>query len=164
MRFLRTDFGKVHAATAAFALVNVLLALALKAGLMRGGLYPIAVTVHVVAGFLILPTLLLLPLAFPTHTKIYRAMRAKLLLNRRDLAQKNAPVIAAKTVTMLMALGFVSQTVTALLLRTGLAYRWFPTLDVYAFHTAFVFVLPVLVLLHPILMLLAHRRKAAKGK
>ena len=55
MKFLKTDFAKVHAAVATVALINVLMALLLKLGLFRGGLYSVAVTVHVICGFLILP-------------------------------------------------------------------------------------------------------------
>ena len=158
MKFLKTDFGKVHAVVMTFALVNVLLALALKLGLIGGEGYLTAVTVHVVCGFLILPSLLLLPLLFSTRTKIYRALRAKLFLSKRDLAQKNPALVAAKIVTMLMALGFVSQTVT------GALYRLFQVYEVYPFHTAFIFVLPVLVVLHLVLMKLAYRRRPQPAK
>lgn len=160
MKFLKTDFAKVHAAVATVALINVLMALLLKLGFIRGGLYPVAVTVHVVCGFLILPTLLLLPLVFPTRAKLYRAIRARLLPSKRDFHAKNKMMLAAKLATTLMALGFLSQTVTALLIRTGLAVRWFPTLDIYGFHMAFIFVLPALVALHLILMMLAKRRRS----
>ncbi len=158
MKFLKTDFGKVHAVTMTFALVNVLLALALKLGWIGGDLYFTAITAHVVCGFLILPSLLLLPLLFPTRTKIYRALRAKLFLSKRDLAQKNPALVAAKIVTMLMAMGFLSQTVT------GMLYRFFQVYEVYPIHTAFIFVLPVLVLLHLAFMKLAYRRRTQPAK
>ena len=160
MKLLKTDYGKVHAVVATVALINVVVAMLLKLGLIRGGLYPVAVTAHVVCGFLILPTLLLLPLVFPTRAKLYRAIRARLLPGKRDFHAKNKTLLAAKLVTALMAVGFLSQTVTALLIRTGLAVRWFPALDLYGFHMAFIFVLPALVALHLILMMLAQRRKA----
>ena len=162
VKLFKSDFAKVHAVVMLFALVNVLLALALKLRLISGGLYATAVTVHVISGFSILPSLLLVPLLFSNRKLIYRAIRARLLPSWRDFTQKKPLAAAAKFVTLLMALGFVSQTVTALLMRTGLAYRWFPSFDIYTFHTTFVFVLPVLVLLHPILTKLGQRRKAPK--
>jgi hypothetical protein len=158
MKLLKTDFGKVHAVVATVALINVVVAMLLKLGLIRGSLYSVAVTTHVVCGFLILPALLLLPLAFSTRAKLYRAIRVRLLPGRRDFTGKHKMMLAAKIVTMLVAVGFLCQTVTALLMRTGLAGRWFPAFDTYGFHTAFIFVLPVLVVLHLILMKLAHRQ------
>lgn len=156
MKLLRSDFSKVHFVGMLFGLVNVGMAIVLRLGLLP---YAVAIMVHQVSGFLLIPLLLLVPALFRKRRQLYTAFRARLFPSRRDFAQKNTPLILAKTVTLLMLLGFLSQVTTAALLRTGLGNRWFPGFDFYTLHTSFLYVLPALVVLHTILMIWATRRK-----
>ena len=160
MKFLKTDFGKVHLFVMLFGLTNVLMALLLKLGLIP---YAVGITIHQWSGFLLFPLLLLLPTLFAKRKQIYAAFRARLFITRRDIAQRNAKVILAKTVTMLMLLSFLLQVISAILMKTGVAAALYPAVNVYNIHTSFVFILPVLIVLHPILMKLSVRKKAAKS-
>ncbi len=160
MKFLKTDFGKVHLFVMLFGLTNVLMALLVRLKLIP---YAIGITIHQWSGFLLLPLLLLLPMLFSKRKQIYAAIRARLIINKRDIAQKNVKVILAKIVTSLMLLSFLLQLISAVLLRTGIAAQLYPAINVYAIHTSFVYIMPVLIALHPILMKLSTRKKAVKA-
>ena len=160
MKCLKTDFAKVHLVLLVFGLINVGLGFAMKFGLVP---YAAAIEIHEFTGFALVPIILLVPLLFRRRTQIYKAFKAKFLISKRDLAQKKPLMLTAKVVTNLMALGFLSQLTTALLMKTGLGYRWFPGANIYGFHTTFVYILPALVVLHAVLMWLAHRSKPKKA-
>ena len=159
MKFLKTDFGKVHLCVMLFGVTNVLMALLLRLRLIP---YMVGITIHQWSGFLLFPILLLTPTLFAKRRQIYTAIKARLLINSRDIKQRNGRVILAKTVTMLMLLSFLLQVTSAILLKTGVAAAWYPAVDVYGIHTSFVFIIPVLIILHPILMKWSVRKKAAK--
>lgn len=161
MKLLKTDFGKVHLVVMLFALVNVTMALAMKLKLLP---YEVAIEAHELSGFLLLPLLALLPALFKKRKNVYAALKARLFISKRDLAHRNVALLLAKGVTMLMLLGYVLQLLTAGLMKTGLGYQWFPTLDLYTFHTNFIFVLPVLMALHVVFMLLSQRRPKPAAK
>ncbi len=161
MKLFRTDFDRMHAVVACVALVT----LVLGAGMALGGIpyYPFG-AIHGIAGMLIFPLLLLLPLLSPKRYNLYRALRAKLFLSRSDMVRRDGFLIAAKMVTMLMALVFLLQFITGLLIFTGWTYRLFPSFGMISYHQSFLLVLGVLVLAHIALMLLhkyvkpAHKR------
>ncbi len=152
MKWLKTDFSRIHAAAAAAAVVT----LALGAGLRYGGLaYEPFGDLHGIAGASIFGLFLLLPLLFKKRASLYRALKAKLFISRRD--RGNVPAIAAKVVAQLLALVFLFQLLTGALIATGLAYLLFPTFAIISFHASFLWALLALAILHPTLMLLTRR-------
>ena len=63
-----------------------------------------------------------------------------------------------------MALLFLLQLVTGLLMMTGLTYQWFPTFGMLSFHTTFLYILGILILLHIAFMLLAKVKTTTTRK
>lgn len=152
MKFLKTDFSRVHFVVMLFGLINVLMGIALTTALIP---YQTAALLHWISGLLLLPLLLLLPGFFKNRKMLYQAFKSRLTITKRDIARKKTLLILAKIDTVLMLLGFVILLISALLLKTGLAYQMFPNFNLFMFHVRFVYVMPVLVALHPILMLSA---------
>ena len=159
MKFLKTDFSRVHFVVMLFGLVNVLMGIALTTSFIP---YQTAAMLHWISGLLLLPLLMLLPGCFKNRKMLYKAFKARLLITKRDFAQKKTLLIIAKAVTLLMLIGFLILLVSAVLLKTGLANQLFPSFNLFMLHVRFVYVMPVLVVLHPILMLLATRRPPQK--
>ncbi|NLI21931.1 MAG: hypothetical protein GX418_10335 [Clostridiales bacterium] len=158
MKFLKTDFGKVHLAVMLLGVINVGLAIALKLQLVP---YAVALPLHQWSGMLLLPTLLVLPALFKRRRNLYAALKTRVLIQRRDVKAGKTAMILAKAVILLMLLGFLMQTVSAILMKTGLSGRMYPAVDVYSLHTGMIYVMPALVVLHAIFILLATRRSAA---
>jgi hypothetical protein len=158
MKLFRTDFDRMHAVVACVALATLLLGAGMALGVIP--YYPFGV-IHGIAGMLIFPLLMLLPLLSPKRHNLYRALRAKLFLSRADLVRKDELLIAAKMVTMLMALLFLFQFITGLLIFTGWSYQLFPSFGMIAYHQSFLLVLGVLALAHIALMLLHKQVKPA---
>lgn len=159
MRFFRSSFLRVHAVVVLLVLTTILLG-----GGMALGLIPFVPfgEVHGFLGMAIFPTLLLLPLLSSKRKNIYKAMQSKLFISKRDIAAKKPVAIVAKVVTLMMILAFLMQLITGLLVETGLAYQLFPSFGMLSFHMSFLYVLPVLIVLHLTLKLLSNRpaRKA----
>ena len=156
MKFLKSDFSKVHAAVMLAALINILMGVLIA---LRWLPYGAAAEVHEFFGIALFPLALLLPALFPSRKQLYTAIRARFWITRRDLAHGKPVVLLAKAATMLMALGFVVLLITVFLLKTGLAYTWFPNADLFSFHLGFVYFMPVLMVLHGLLMWLSTRAK-----
>jgi len=156
MKILRTGFARVHAAVALAALVTLTLGALLKFSVLP--YVPFGI-IHGIAGASIFPLLLLLPLLSRKRASLYRALKAKLLVSKRDVAQRKVLVIAGKIVAQLMALMFLFQLVTGALIGTGLAYRLFPTFGMISFHTGFLYALLALAAFHPVLVLLSRRAR-----
>jgi hypothetical protein len=161
MRFLRTDFSKVHAAVASAALITVILG-----SLMFFGVLPYVPfgVVHGIFGIAIFALLLLLPMVLKGRSKIYRAFWARISLRRKGSAGNPLFALLARITTLLMALLFVLQLVTGLLMMTGLTYQWFPTFGMLSFHTTFLYILGILILLHIAFMLLAKAKTTTTRK
>ena len=156
MKLFSNDFSRMHAIVALAALINLVLGVGMALGLIP---YVPFGEVHGFAGAIILPLFFLLPLLSSKRKNLYAALKAKLLLNKRDIAQKNPFRILAKIVTLLMAFAFLVQLATGALMETGLAYQWFPNFGMLGFHMTFIYVLPTLILLHLVFMLLGKRRQ-----
>lgn len=154
MNFLKTSFSRVHAVVMLLALATVLLGAGMALGFIP--FVPFG-EFHGALGVAIFPTLLLLPLLFKKRKNLYAALKAKLLITKRDIAHKNPFAIAAKVVTLVMALAFLLQLCTGALVETGLGYQLFPTFSMLSFHMSFLYILPALILLHLILTLLGQR-------
>jgi hypothetical protein len=154
MKFLKTGFSRVHAAAAAAAACTLALGAALRYGVLA---YEPFGAIHGVAGASVFGLFLLLPLLSRKRASLYRALKAKLFLSRRDFRQKNVLAVAAKITALLMALTFLFQLITGALIATGLAYRLFPTFAMISFHTSFLWALLALALIHTALMLLTGR-------
>ena len=155
MNFLKTSFSRVHAVVMLLALLTVLLGVGMALGIVP--FVPFG-ELHGEFGVAIFPTLLLLPLLFKKRRNLYSAIKAKLLITKRDIAHKNPFNLAAKVVTLVMALAFLMQLATGALVETGLGYQLFPSFSMLSFHMSFLYVLPVLILLHLILTLLGQRQ------
>ena len=158
MKLLKTGFSRIHAVVMLAALVNITLGAGMALGIVP---YVPFGEIHGFAGVSVLPLLLLLPLLSPKRKNLYAALKAKLLITKRDLAQHRPFAIAAKVVTQLLALAFLLQLITGGLIETGLAYQLFPDFGMLSFHMTFLYVLPTLLLLHVIFMLLAGRKPSA---
>lgn len=132
MRFLRNDFSRVHAAVASAALITVVLG-----SLMFFGILPYVPfgLVHGILGISIFALLLLLPLFLKGRAKIYRAFLSRISLRKRVLTGNRPFTILARLTTLIMALLFLLQLVTGLLMMTGLAYQWFPTFGMLSFKS-----------------------------
>ena len=154
-KWFRSDFDKVHAAVMLFGSVNVLLGITLKFGLLP---YSSVIVPHMVAGFSLVPLLLLTPLIFRKRRLLYRALAARLFPSKRDLQPGRAMTVVAKVLTLLMALGFLLQIGSALVLRTGLWNGTQFAVGAYLLHSSMIYALLPLVVLHPIAMKLAQRR------
>ncbi|HNW86945.1 MAG TPA: hypothetical protein PLP25_05375 [Candidatus Limiplasma sp.] len=161
MKPFSNDFSRMHAVVALAALVNIVLGVSMALGAIP---YVPFGEVHGFAGAIILPLFFLLPLLSKKRKNLYSAIRSKLLITKRDKAQKNLFLLSAKGVTLLMAVLFLMQLVTGALMETGLAYKLFPGFGMLGFHTAFLYVLPTLIVLHFAFMLLSRRKPRAAGK
>ncbi|MCE5344294.1 MAG: hypothetical protein LLF96_12030 [Eubacteriales bacterium] len=161
MKLLKTGFSRVHAVVACAALVTLVLGAGMALGLIPYTPYG---RIHGILGMTIFPLLLLLPLLSPKRRNLYRALKAKLFLSRADIARKEFIAIAAKMVTMLMALVFLLQFVTGLMIFTGWTYQLFPNFSMITYHQSFLYVLGVLVLAHTALMLLHSRVKPTRKR
>lgn len=157
-KWFRSDFQKVHGAVMLFGVVNVLMGISLKFGLLP---YASAVEVHEFAGFSLVPLLLLLPLLFRKRRLIYRAIVSRLFISKRDLKPSHALTVISKVLTMLMALGFLTQIGSALVQKSGLWTGTQFAMNAYLVHNSMVYVLVPLVVLHTVAMLLAKRSKPA---
>lgn len=158
MRFFRSDFSRVHAAVASAALITIVLG-----SLMFFGILPYVPfgVVHGIFGISIFALLLLLPLFLKGRFKIYRAFLARISLRKTGLTGNRIFATFARVTTLLMALLFILQLVTGLLIMTGLTYQWFPSFGMLSFHTTFLYTLGILILLHVAFMLLAKGKKPA---
>ena len=156
MKLFSNDFSRIHAVVALAALINLVLGVGMALGFIP---YVPFGEVHGFAGASILPLLFLLPLLSSKRKNLYAAIKARLILSKRDIAQKNVFRVLAKIVTLLMAFAFLVQLATGALMETGLAYQWFPNFGMLGFHMTFIYVLPTLILLHIIFMLLSKRKK-----
>ena len=161
MKIFKIAFFRVHAAVAGVTVVT----LALGAG-MALGLIPFVPfgSVHGILGTLILPLWLVLPLFTKNPKAVYKALRAKALLSRVDFTRKDWLTVAAKTVTMLMALLLLTQMVTGLSMFTGLTYTLFPNFSMLSFHMGFLWALLTLALTHATLMLIRHYGPKARSR
>lgn len=160
MGFLKTDLSRIHAVFALDALFTVLLGAGMALGLLPYSPYG---GIHGIAGIMIFPLLLLLPLLSRQRKSVYRALRARVILSQRNFAGKRFLTAATKIVTSLMVLTMLMQLVTGLLLKTGLTYKLFPGFAMLSFHKSFLYWLGALVLLHLTLMLTSkHTRFARK--
>ncbi len=159
MKFLKTGFSRVHAAVAAVALTTFLLGGGMALRLIPYRPYGL---IHGSLGLSIFPLWALLPLLSPKRRNLYRALRAKAILSRADFRHGDVLAIAAKSVTMLMALTFLMQAVTGLMMMTGLTYRLFPNFGMLSFHTSFPYLLGALIATHAALMLARRFKKPAR--
>lgn len=155
MKFLKTDFSRVHAVVMLLALLTILIGAGMALRVIP--FIPFG-ELHGALGVAIFPALLLLPLLSKKRKNLYVALKAKLFITKRDIAHKNTFIIAAKVVTLVMALAFLMQLATGALVETGLGYQLFPSFSMLSFHMSFLYVLPVLILLHLILTLLGQRQ------
>ena len=158
MRFLHNDFSRVHAAVASAALITVVLG-----SLMFFGILPYEPfgDIHGILGISVFALLLLLPLFLKGRFKIYRAFWARLSPRKKGSAGNPLFTILARVTTLLLALLFLLQLITGLLMMTGLTYQWFPTFGMLSFHTTFLYALGILIVLHVVFMLLAKALKPA---
>lgn len=149
-RWLRTDFQKFHLVLMLLALANILLGLALAYSFVP--YYP-AATWHMISGVALVGSLLL-PLFFPKGKQLYKALKARTFLTRRDLEQKKPFVLAAKGTAMLMALGFAVLFITFLMLQLGVGNRG----NIFSFHRSLLWFMVVVAVLHPVFMILSQRK------
>lgn len=163
MKQFKSDFSKVHAIIMVFALINVVMGISLVWPFLP---YQAASFLHLMSGLLLIPLVFLLPAFFRNRSRVYAALKARFLISKRDIAQKNGLLIAAKTVTMLMGIGFVLLFLSAIVIKTGLGYQLWPTVNLLQIHVTFVYIIPVLMVFHLVLMGLAQQRpvKRAGGK
>ena len=139
-----------------FALINVVLGILLALAVIPYGSFA---EIHSFTGAVLFPLLLLAPMLFRKRKQVYAALKARLFITKRDLRAGQPLLFIAKVITLLMALGFIVQLITAGLLETGLAYSWFSGGAVMRFHTSLVIIIPALLVLHFLFMWLAYRRK-----
>lgn len=156
MKLLRSDFSRVHLAVMLFALANVVLGILLALAVIPYGSFA---EIHSFTGAVLLPLILLAPMLFRKRKQVYAALKARFFITKRDLHAGKPLLLIAKAITLLLALGFIVQLITAGLLETGLAYSWFPGGTVMRFHMSLVYVIPALLVLHFTFMWLAYRRK-----
>jgi len=159
MKLFKSDFDKVHAVIMSFALINVVLGISLVWPFLP---YQVASTLHLLSGLLLILLAFLLPALFKNRKRLYTALKVRFLITKRDLAQKNGLLIAAKAVTMLLGVGFVLLFFSAVFIKTGWGYKLWPTVNLLRIHITFVYIIPALMVLHPVLMLLAQRRPAKR--
>lgn len=160
MRVFRSEFSRMHALIMLSALINLLLGAGMA--LLGWPREPFGFF-HGLTGALILPLWVVLPLFSPKRKNLYAAIRNRMFLQRRDWKRGNAATVLAKLITLLTALAYLTQLATGALIGTGLTYQLFPTFGMRAFHSRFVVILPVLLLLHAVLMAWAHRKPRVKA-
>ena len=160
MKLFKSDFSKVHAIIMSFALINVVMGISLVWPFLP---YQVASFLHLMSGLLLIPLAFLLPAFFRNRHRLYAALKARFLITRRDIAQKNGLLIAAKTATMLLGAGFVLLFFSAILIKTGLGYKLWPTVNLLRIHVVFVYIIPVLMVIHPVLMVLAQRHPTGRS-
>ncbi|MDD3213675.1 MAG: hypothetical protein PHY64_08370 [Eubacteriales bacterium] len=159
MKFLKTEFGKIHTLIAVFVLATLTLGAGMAFRLIPYIPYG---EIHGFLGASIIPLWILLPMLSPRRKNLYRILRERVMMNRRDL-QKGRPLgIAAKVVTMAMVLLFLLQLSTGALMETGLTYTLFPSFSMLTFHTGFLYALLTLVALHACLMFLVKHSRGQK--
>lgn len=154
MNFLRTDFQKAHFFIMLFAAANILLAAALRFYWLP---YQTASLLHVASGVLAVLSAFLVPALFKKRKQVYAALKARLLISKRDLARKKPAVLLAKALATLLGLSFIVLALSWVLIATGLDHA---LLGVYLlrFHMDFLYFVIALGLLHPLTMLLAGKR------
>lgn len=155
MKWLRSDFSKVHAVVMLVALVNITMGFMMAFSVIP---FNIASELHEVAGLMLLPIILLLPACFKSRKRLYAALRARFLITRQDRQGKRTLVILAKIITQLFALSFILLLITAPLIETGLLSAWLPTYSILNFHTKFIYPIAVLGIAHVVLMYLSKPR------
>ncbi len=161
MAWFKSAFSKVHLALAAALgltmLLGILLALVVQP-------YSTVAAVHFFAGvsIVVLPGTLLLTMK--NRRMVLRAFVNRLRLTRADFAARKPLALVAKLAVNLLALSVAVQLLTGIGMKTGVLMRLLPGVDWYAFHHAFVYIIPSLAMLHPVTMLLNKRlaRKRAK--
>jgi hypothetical protein len=145
MKLFKSAFSKVHFVFMLFAAANVLLGFTLTLD-MDSTAWTAVSLFHMAFGILLVLSVIFLPLFLKDGKKIYRALAARALPNKRDFEQKKYLALAAKIAVLLMALGFVVLFVSAAAIKTGIA----PALI--RFHTRFLYFMIALAVIHPILM------------
>ncbi len=153
-RWLRTDFQKFHLMLMLLALINIVLGLAIAYYWIP---YDTATTLHVISGVALMASLFI-PLLLPNGKQLYKALRARTYITKRDLEQKKPMVLAAKATATLMALGFAALFVTFLLIRAGVGNRG----GLFSFHRSLLWAMVVVAVLHPVFMLLSQRKPKKK--
>lgn len=161
MKFVKTEFGKIHAVIATVVFAALLIGAGMAFRLIPYIPYG---EIHGILGAMIIPLWIVLPLLSPKRKSLYRVLRERILMNRRDLQRGNPLTIAAKIITMAMVLLLILQLITGGLMATGIAYTLFPSFSMLSFHTSFLYALLTLVALHACLMFLVKHGKGLKKK
>jgi hypothetical protein len=158
----KSAFSKVHFVLMLFVAVNIVLGIVITLTP-----YTAAVnTIHLFAGLLILPALIASLLLIKNNKMVLKAFKARLLISKKDLAQKKPMVMISKGAAMLFGLGLVILLVNAILIKTGLAVTLFLHFNSLLFHVRFVYVMPMLAVLHAVTMKAAdlHQHPSQKNK
>ncbi len=149
-RWLKSDFQKFHLVLMVLAIINIVLGLALVYYFIP---YPTASRLHMYSGIALVASLVL-PMFFPNGKAVYKALRARTYISRRDLEQKKPFVLLAKATATLLALGFAVLFITFVLIQAGIGDRG----QLFTFHRGFLWFMVVVAVLHPVFMLLSQRK------
>lgn len=161
MAWFKTAFSKIHLALAAALMATITLGILLALVVQP---YSLMATLHFIAGLSIVVVPGALLLAMKNRRMVLRAFANRLRLRKADFTAGKPLALAAKLTANLMALSILVQALTGIGMRTGLLVRFLPLLDWYAFHRAFLYIIPSLIVLHAVTMKLskAQARKPVK--
>ncbi len=160
MKSRKPDLFRIHAVFASDALLTILLGFGMATRTIPYVPYG---SIHGILAVLLFPLLLLLPLLMSKKPRnVYRALRSRVVLSKKDFAGKRYLAIATKIVTSFMVLTFLLQLVTGSLIATGLGIRLFPGFAMLSFHISFRYGLAALVVCHLSLMLLSNHTRLGR--
>ncbi len=160
MKSRKPDLFRIHAVFASDALLTLLLGFGMATRIIP---YVPFGSIHGILAVLLFPLLLLLPLVMSKKPRnVYRALRSRVVLARRDFTGKRYLTIATKIITNLMVLTFLLQLITGSLMATGLGIRLFPGFAMLSFHISFRYGLVALVACHLSLMLLSNHTRLGR--
>ncbi len=157
----KSNFPRLHLFIAAFTLLSLATGLSLNYGLIPG--YTIR-TVHFYSGLLIIVSPAIVLVFMKKRRQILSAAKSLIFINSMDIKRKRYLSMVSKVLLNLFILGLVKQLLTGLVI--GL--KLFNTPDavnaLYKVHTAGLFLLPILLVLHVVLMIIVKRTRVQPAK
>lgn len=157
MKLFKSLFSQFHAAIVVFAIVTILLGIALR---LTTPFSTQVALVHLIAGILIIPAPLLLLLFMKKRKLAWHAFSARIVITKKD--GKNALLIAAKTAALLFLVSLIVSAFSGIFIKTGLSVKLFPDTNLFLLHTKAIFIVPILLIVHIVTMGAAYHKKVSK--
>lgn len=157
MKFLKSGFSKLHAVSALFAGVNIVLGFTLTFGIPFFGT---AALLHFLTGLL----LFIVPLLLSAFIKDFKTgiagFKGRFFIKRKDL--KNKTLFTAKLIGWIFLTGLILYALSGIIIKSGLGRLILPGTNLLMIHAKGIFIIPPLLILHIASMFTAYRKTKNK--